>query len=111
MMSERNHAGGLAPSAPPPVARLHEVGLRYGKTLALDAVSLDIPAGRMVGFIGPDGAGKSSLLSLLAGARAVQQGSVYALDGDMAVARDRESVCPHVAYMPQGLGKKLYQTL
>ncbi|MGA2401654.1 MAG: ATP-binding cassette domain-containing protein, partial [Syntrophobacteraceae bacterium] len=110
-MSELNPAGDPAPSAPPAVARLREVGLRYGKTLALDAVSLDIPAGRMVGFIGPDGAGKSSLLSLLAGARAVQQGSVYALDGDMAGARHRASVRPHVAYMPQGLGKNLYPTL
>jgi len=104
---KNNPAADLAP----PVARLHEVGLRYGKTLALDAVSLDVPAGCMVGLIGPDGAGKSSLLSLLAGARAVQQGSVHALDGDMAGARHRASVCPHIAYMPQGLGKNLYPTL
>ena len=69
-----------------PVARLAGVGLRYGKTVALDAITLDIPAGRMVGLIGPDGVGKSSLLSLLAGARAVQQGSVQALGGDMASA-------------------------
>jgi ribosome-dependent ATPase len=110
-MSERSPAAGLAPPAPPPVAQLHEVGLRYGKTLALDGVSLDVPAGCMVGLIGPDGAGKSSLLSLLAGARAVQQGSVHALDGDMAGARHRESACPHIAYMPQGLGKNLYPTL
>ena len=106
-MSEHGFATDLAP----PVARLHEVGLRYGKTLALDDVSLDIPAGRMVGLIGPDSAGKSSLLSLLAGARRVQQGSVWALDDDMADARHRESVCPHIAYMPQGLGKNLYPTL
>ena len=38
--------------------------------LALDEVTLDIPAGCMVGLIGPDGVGKSSLLSLIAGARA-----------------------------------------
>lgn len=44
------------------VARLQRVALRYGKTVALDAVSLDIPAGCMVGLIGPDGVGKSSLL-------------------------------------------------
>jgi ribosome-dependent ATPase len=93
------------------VARLQKVSLRYGKSLALDAVSLDVPAGLMVGLIGPDGVGKSSLLSLLAGARAVQQGSVHVLSGDMASARHRESVCPHIAYMPQGLGKNLYPTL
>ncbi|MFA5180003.1 MAG: ribosome-associated ATPase/putative transporter RbbA [Syntrophales bacterium] len=110
-MIERNPAADLAPPVPPPVARLHEVGLRYGNTLALDDVSIDIPAGGMVGLIGPDGAGKSSLISLLAGARAVQEGSVYALDGDMADTRHRRSVCPHIAYMPQGLGKNLYPTL
>ena len=39
---------------------------RYGKTLALDDVSLDIPKGATVGLIGPDGVGKSTLLSLMA---------------------------------------------
>jgi ribosome-dependent ATPase len=49
-----------------PVARLHDVGLRYRKTVALDAVGLEIPSGCMVGLIGPDGVGKSSLLALIA---------------------------------------------
>ena len=100
-----------SPSRLGPVARLAGVRLRYGKTVALDGITLDIPGGLMVGLIGPDGVGKSSLLSLLAGSRAVQQGSVHALGGDMASARHRESVCPHIAYMPQGLGKNLYPTL
>ena len=55
----------------PAVARLRDVGLRYGKTIALDSISLDIPAGCIVGLIGPDGVGKSSLLSLIAGAREI----------------------------------------
>ncbi len=94
-----------------PVVRIAGVSLSYGKTLALDGVDLDIPAGRMVGLIGPDGVGKSSLLSLVAGARAIQDGTVEALGGDMADRRHRERVCPHIAYMPQGLGKNLYPTL
>ncbi|AHF93714.1 ABC transporter [Opitutaceae bacterium TAV5] len=98
-------------SAPAPVARLDGVILHYGKTVALDGITLDLPAGRMVGLIGPDGVGKSSLLSLISGARAVQEGSVRVLDGDMAETRHRERVCPHIAYMPQGLGKNLYATL
>ncbi len=97
--------------AAPPVARLSDVGLRYGKKRALDAVSLDIPAGCMVGLIGPDGVGKSSLLSLIAGARAVQTGRVHVLGGDMADVRHRNLVGPRIAYMPQGLGKNLYPTL
>ena len=98
-------------SSPALVARLVGVTLRYGKTVALNGITLDIPAAKMVGLIGPDAVGKSSLLSLLAGARAVQKGTVEVLGGDMASSRHRESVCPHIAYMPQGLGKNLYPTL
>src|SRR3546814_5082370 len=65
----------------------------------------------MVALIGPDGVGKSSLFSLLAGARAIQQGTVEVLGGDMANRRHRETVCPRIAYMPQGLGRNLYPTL
>ncbi|SDB30653.1 ribosome-associated ATPase/putative transporter RbbA [Belnapia rosea] len=94
-----------------PVARLEGVSLRYGRRIALDAVSLDIPGGCMAGLIGPDGVGKSSVLSLIAGARAVQAGRVTALGGDMAAARHREVAGPRIAYMPQGLGRNLYPTL
>lgn len=94
-----------------PVARLSGVSLHYGSKPALQAVSLEIPAACMVGLIGPDGVGKSSLLSLVAGARALQQGSVEVLGGDMRRAGHREQVCPRIAYMPQGLGKNLYPTL
>jgi ribosome-dependent ATPase len=94
-----------------PVVRLSDVSLRYGKTQALNEVDLDVPAGRMVGLIGPDGVGKSSLMSLVAGARAVQQGRVEALAGDMRDKGHRDAVCPRIAFMPQGLGKNLYPTL
>ena len=94
-----------------PAVRLHDVQLRYGATRALDGVTLDIPAGCMAGFIGPDGVGKSSLLALVAGARVVQQGRIDVLGGNMAQAAHRRRVCPRIAYMPQGLGKNLYPTL
>ena len=45
------------------VASVRQVRLRYRDVIALDGIDLDIPAGRMVGLIGPDGVGKSSLLS------------------------------------------------
>jgi ribosome-dependent ATPase len=98
-------------SASPLVAKLDGIGLSYGKTQALDKITLDFPAGCMVGLIGPDGVGKSSLLALIAGARAVQDGKIEVLGGDMASTRHRDSVCPRIAYMPQGLGKNLYPTL
>ena len=94
-----------------PVARLVDVEHRYGDTLAADHVSLDIPAGRMVGFIGPDGVGKSTWLGLIAGARKLQSGTLEVLGGSMASTRHRAAVCPRIAYMPQGLGKNLYPTL
>ncbi|HBO7426005.1 MULTISPECIES: ribosome-associated ATPase/putative transporter RbbA [Pseudomonas aeruginosa group] len=93
------------------VASLGGVSLRYGETRAVDDVSLEIPANRMVGLIGPDGVGKSSLLALLAGARKMQDGEIRVLDGDMRDRRHRRAVCPRIAYMPQGLGKNLYPTL
>ncbi|RRD41456.1 ABC transporter ATP-binding protein/permease [Comamonadaceae bacterium OH3737_COT-264] len=95
----------------PPVARLRQLTHRYGQTLANDAIDLDIPAGCMVGLIGPDGVGKSTLLGLIAGARRIQHGQVQVLGGDMADAHHRRASCARIAYMPQGLGKNLYPTL
>ncbi|MDC7789057.1 ribosome-associated ATPase/putative transporter RbbA [Rhodoplanes sp. TEM] len=93
------------------VARLDGVSHRYGTVDALADVTLDIPAGRMVGVIGPDGVGKSTLLALLAGVRRIQSGTVTVLDGDMADAVHRRTSCARIAYMPQGLGRNLYPTL
>ncbi|MGY0788460.1 ribosome-associated ATPase/putative transporter RbbA [Azospirillum argentinense] len=106
-----DHADRADRSAASPVARLRDVRLLYGKVRAIDGVSLDVPAGRVSGLIGPDGVGKSSLLSLMSGARALQEGTVEVLGGSMARARHRRAVCPRIAYMPQGLGKNLYPTL
>lgn len=93
------------------IARMSGVSHRYGKTLALDNIDLNIPAGCMVGLIGPDGVGKSSLMALVAGVRKIQQGQVMTLGGNMGDHHHRSRVCPRIAYMPQGLGKNLYMTL
>ena len=104
-MSEARSDTGAA------VVCLTAVGLSYGRTRALDGVDLEVPPGKMVGFIGPDGVGKSSLLSLVSGARAVQEGRVEVLGGDMSRKEHRDRVGPLIAYMPQGLGKNLYPML
>ena len=101
----------MNPSATRPVAQVQGLTHRYKRITALDDVTLSIPAGCMVGLIGPDGVGKSTLLALLAGAKRIQDGQVQVLDGDMAQAAHRRDVCPRIAYMPQGLGKNLYATL
>lgn len=95
----------------PPVAHLDGVSQHYGKTVALNNITLDIPARCMVGLIGPDGVGKSSLLSLISGARVIERGNVMVLGGDMRDPKHRRDVCPRIAWMPQGLGKNLYHTL
>ncbi|MGB2109843.1 MAG: ATP-binding cassette domain-containing protein, partial [Marinobacter vinifirmus] len=93
------------------VARLEGISHRYGETAALCDITLDFPAGCMVGLIGPDGVGKSTLLGLVAGARELQQGRLQVLGGDMASHRFRNRAAPRIAYMPQGLGGNLYHTL
>ena len=104
MMTQQSVHGSI-------VAEIENVSLKYGKTEALKNVSLSLPAGCMIGLIGPDGVGKSSLLALLSGAKVVQQGKLTVLGGDIASKQHRKKVCPHIAYMPQGLGKNLYKTL
>lgn len=94
-----------------PVVQVAGVSLQYGKTRALDELTLTLPVRCMVGLIGPDGVGKSSLLALISGARKLQQGTLRVLGGGIAEAGHRRRVCPRIAYMPQGLGKNLYPTL
>lgn len=92
-------------------ASLTAVRHRYGDAVALNGVSMLVPAGCMAGLIGPDGAGKSTVLALISGVRKIQQGKVVALDGDMGDPALREARRSRVAYMPQGLGRNLYPSL
>jgi ribosome-dependent ATPase len=93
------------------VAKIERVTHRYGKTFALNDLTLEIPAHCMAGLIGPDGVGKSTLLALVSGVRKIQTGKVIVLDGDMADERHRRASYGRIAYMPQGLGRNLYPTL
>jgi ribosome-dependent ATPase len=93
------------------VARVSGVTQLYGKAVALDGVSLDIPARKMIGLIGPDGVGKSTLLGILAGVRVIQTGDVEVLGGNIDDPQFRKAVSSRIAYLPQGLGKNLYPTL
>lgn len=95
----------------PEAARLGAVSHRYGRTAALQDVTLAIPAGCMAGLIGPDGVGKSTLLALVAGVRRIQEGEIVTLGGDMRDSAHRRASLPRIAYMPQGLGRNLYPTL
>jgi len=71
------------------LARLDGVSRRFGDTLALDDVSLDIRSGEILGLLGPNGAGKSTMLTLLQGRRRPSSGKVELFGGDPTDARSR----------------------
>ncbi len=83
----------------------------YGETSALKSVSLDVREGETVALVGPDGVGKSSLLSLIAGVKQLQDGTLEVFGGTMREKAHRDRIAPRIAFMPQGLGKNLYPTL
>ena len=103
--------GNTVPADDAPVVSFRNLSLRYKKAVGLADVSLDIPSRKLIGLIGPDGVGKSTLLSLVTGAHAMQDGTLEVLGGSMRDAGHRSRICPRIAYMPQGLGKNLYFTL
>ena len=84
---------------------------RYGKQQALEGVSFSLPVGSRCGLIGPDGAGKSSLLGLISGVKILQQGELDILGGPINKRRHRASLYQRIAFMPQGLGHSLYPDL
>lgn len=90
---------------------LRGVSHKYGQTVALNDVSLQIKRCATVGLIGPDGVGKSTLLSLIAGVKIIQHGQVLVFDGNMAEKSSRKILSHRIAFMPQGLGQNLYPTL
>jgi len=94
-----------------PIARLEGVSHHYGATTALDNVTIDVPPNIMVGVIGPDGVGKSSMLALISGVRTIQSGKVIVFGEDLAKQAHLRAIRGRVAYMPQGLGRNLYPTL
>ncbi len=90
---------------------VQDLGHRHGNTHALEHVSLRLPTGRTIGLVGPDGVGKSTLLSVIAGVKVIQHGRVQVLGEDVSDAKARARLSPRVAFMPQGLGRNLYPTL
>ncbi len=93
------------------VIDIESLSHHYKEDEALCEINLSIPAGKMVAMLGPDAVGKSTLMSIVAGAREIQSGSVVVLDGDVSDRRHRRRISHQVAYMPQGLGKNLFHEL
>jgi ABC-type multidrug transport system ATPase subunit len=84
-------------------------GRRRKRIEAVRGVSFQARRGEIFGLIGPDGAGKTSVIQMLAGVLEIHKGAAK-VDG-IDVGSDPEAVKAHVGYMPQGLGVNLYETL
>jgi len=63
-----------------PVLRVAEVSKAYGSTKALDNINLELPAGRIIGLLGPNGSGKTTLIKLIAGLLTPDSGSLQVSD-------------------------------
>ena len=79
--------------------RLHDVGVTYGKRVAVASVTETVDTGEWVGLIGPNGAGKSSLLQAIVGI--TPSSGVIDVDGDPAVDWNRTERAQRFAYVPQ----------
>ena len=85
------------------VACTHNLTKRVGEAIALDGISMQIPSGQVTGLVGPDGAGKTTLIRILAGLMAPSEGKVEVLGSAPGAHLD------DLGYMPQRFG--LYEDL
>jgi ABC-2 type transport system ATP-binding protein len=85
-----------------PIILFRGLSRDFKKTHAVDALDLSITPGELFGLVGPDGAGKTTTLRLLAGLLDVSRGEATILGFDLK--RQAESIKPHVGYMAQQFG-------
>jgi ABC-2 type transport system ATP-binding protein len=91
------------------VIKVDNLSKNYGKIKAVDKVSFSVDKGEVFGVIGPDGAGKTSVIQILAGVLKPDSGKAYINNID--VTKNPKSTKSIIGYMPQGLGLNLYDSL
>jgi len=96
---------------PTPVVQVHGISKRYRKHVAVQGVDLVILPGEIYGVIGPDGAGKSSLMKAIAGVLTYDGGAVDVFSVRVDSEATAEKVKGRIGFMPQGLGLNLYAEL
>ncbi|MGP1675787.1 MAG: ATP-binding cassette domain-containing protein [Burkholderiales bacterium] len=101
----------LVAAAEPSLVRVDAFVKRYGRRSAVAGVSLDVRRGEIYGLIGPDGAGKSSLMKAIAGVLSFDAGSVEVFGTLLDSEAAAELVKDRLGFMPQGLGLNLYAEL
>lgn len=94
-----------------PVVRVQDFVKRYRKQMAVDGASLSIDRGEIYGLIGPDGAGKSSLMKAIAGVLSFDGGTLHIFGEKIDSEAAAERVKGRLGFMPQGLGLNLYPEL
>ena len=94
-----------------PVVRVAGFVKRYRRRVACEGVDLDLLPGEIHGLIGPDGAGKSSLMKAVAGVLAFEGGRVEVFGQSLDSERAAERIKHLIGFMPQGLGLNLYPEL
>ena len=108
----RDHCVAVTTSTSSPALRLDHVRKSFRRetgesVLALDDISFSLRQGGLAALVGPDGAGKTTLIRLLAGLMKADSGTVSMLDVD--AAKDPQAVQSRISYMPQQFG--LYEDL
>jgi ABC-2 type transport system ATP-binding protein len=98
-------------NAPSLLVEARGLGKRYGAVCAVDAVELEVRPGEIYGLIGPDGAGKSSLLKAVAGILRFDSGTLDVFGVRLDSERACERIKDRIGLMPQGLGQNLYGDL
>lgn len=94
-----------------PIVRVSGFIKRYKRHEAVSGVELTIKKGEIYGLIGPDGAGKSSLMKAIAGVLSYEGGRVEVFGVTVDSERAAEAVKPRLGFLPQGLGLNLYPEL
>lgn len=89
-------------SAPSPAVRTEALTRRFGSITAVDGLTLEVAPGELFGIVGPDGAGKTTTLRMLAGVLRPSAGEAW-VDG-VSVTQDPEGVKDRIAYMSQRFG-------
>jgi ribose transport system ATP-binding protein len=95
------------PSGPEPLVRVRGLTKRFGGTLALAGVDLDVHAGSVLALLGPNGAGKSTLIKILAGVHHADAGRVT-VDGHPLTSH---AASPHLSFIHQDLGLVEWMTV
>lgn len=93
------------------VVRVGAFVKRYKQHIAVDGVDLEIRRGEVYGLIGPDGAGKSSLMKAIAGVLSYEGGTVEVFGTVIDSEAAAERVKHRLGFLPQGLGLSLYPDL